>query len=87
MKFEMEAAVDGTVDGMVITDNTVRIEMGEGRTRVVLNGLDITGMIQPGWSLTHTGAGEMESLLTVTFPVRHSSSFVRPPIEGGEAGA
>lgn len=67
----MNARVDGIVDGDVtITDNTVHVDAGEGRARLHLNGVDITGMINPGWSLVHSGGDQPEATLTVTFPVR-----------------
>ena len=67
---EIAPRVVDVVDGVKITDNTVRVEAGEGRARLHLNGVDITGMINPGWSLRHGGVDDPEATLTVTFPVR-----------------
>ena len=67
---QMTPRVEGMVDGVAVTDNTVRVEAGEGRVRLHLNGVDITGMVNPGWSLVHGGPDEPEANLTVTFPVR-----------------
>lgn len=66
---QMRAKVEARVDDLAMTDNTVRLEAGEGKARLHLNGLDITGMINPGWTLVHDGDGP-EATLTVTFPVR-----------------
>lgn len=49
------------------SENTVTIEAGEGGVTILLNGADITDIIEPGWRLTsEEGVGH----LSVTFPVR-----------------
>ena len=65
----MEAKVDGYVDDIVITDNTVKIEAGEGKSRLWINGMEISGMVRDGWTFTHE-PGDVEASVTVTFPVR-----------------